>query len=140
MSDIGMILDRIGRKLVTEVAPKLEGDYSGGHAAMSGLMAVMAGEAWDGAADRLVNEIAGMRGLFALAGKEVAVPKSASFKISDLAEERNALAGYLTALQMSLENREDDEAKDLNAKIWMHLMATAMARMPSPPDFPDAEE
>ena len=45
MSDIGMILDRIGRKLVTEVAPKLEGDYSGGHAAMSGLMSVMAGEA-----------------------------------------------------------------------------------------------
>ena len=51
----------------------------------------------------------------------------------------NALTGYLTALQMSLESREDDEAKDLNAKIWMHLMATAMARMPSPPDFPDAE-
>ena len=140
MSDIGMILDRIGRKLVTEVAPQLEGDYSGGHAAMSGLMSVMAGEAWDGAADRLVNEITGMRGLFALAGKEVAVPKSASLKISDLTEERNALAGYLTALQMSLESREDDDAKDLNAKIWMHLMATAMARMPSPPDFPDAEE
>ena len=135
-----MILDRIGRKLVTEVAPKLEGDYSGGHAAMSGLMAVMAGEAWDGAADRLVNEIAGMRGLFTLAGKEVAVPQSVSFKVSDLTEERNALAGYLTALQMSLENRDDDAAKDLNTKIWMHLMATAMARMPSPPDFPDAEE
>ena len=140
MSEIGMILDRIGRKLVTEVAPKLEGDYSGGHAAMSGLMSVMAGEAWDGAADRLVNEIAGMRGLFALAGKEVAVPKSESFKVSDLTEERNALAGYLTALQMSLENREDEEAKELNAKIWMHLMATAMARMPSPPDFPDADD
>lgn len=140
MSDIGMILDRIGRKLVTEVAPKLEGDYSGGHAAMSGLMSVMAGEAWDGAADRLVNEIAGMRGLFALAGKEVAVAKSESLKISDLTEERNALAGYLTALQMSLESREDEAAKDLNAKIWMHLMATAMARMPSPPDFPDVEE
>ncbi len=140
MSDIGMILDRIGRKLVTEVAPKLEGDYSGGHAAMSGLMSVMAGEAWDGAADRVVNEIAGIRGLFALAGKEVAVPKSESFKVSDLTEERNALAGYLTALQMSLESREDEEAKELNAKIWMHLMATAMARMPSPPDFPDADE
>ncbi|MCR9268427.1 MAG: hypothetical protein NXH72_00420 [Hyphomonadaceae bacterium] len=139
MSDIGMILDRIGRKLVTEVAPKLEGDYSGGHAGMSGLMAVMAGEAWDGAADRLVNEIAGMRGLFALAGKEVAIDQSPSMKISDLTIERNALAGYLIALQMSLEAREDDEAKSLNVKIWMHLMATAMARMPSPPDFPDAE-
>ena len=140
MSDIGMILGRLGHKLVGEVAPKLEGDYSGGHAALSGVMAVMAGEAWDGAADRLVNEIAGMRGLLALAGKEVAVPESLSIKISDLTQERNSLAGYLTALQMSLEAREDDEAKDLNAKIWMHLMATAMARMPSPPDFPDAED
>ncbi|MEM7329235.1 MAG: hypothetical protein AAF437_10875 [Pseudomonadota bacterium] len=140
MSDIGMILDRIGRKLVTEVAPKLDGDYSGGHAGMSGLMAVMAGEAWDGAADRLANEIAGMRGLFALAGKQVAVPESPSLKISDLTAERNELAGYFVALQMSLEAREDDEAKALNAKIWMHLMATAMARMPSPPDFPDADE
>lgn len=139
MSDIGMILDRIGRKLVTEVAPKLEGDYSGGHAGMSGLMAVMAGEAWDGAADRLVNEIAGIRGLLALAGKDVVVPASPSLKLSDLTTERDTLARYLIALQMSLESREDDDAKALNAKIWMHLMATAMARMPSPPDFPEAE-
>ncbi|MEL7323618.1 MAG: hypothetical protein AAFN03_16620 [Pseudomonadota bacterium] len=140
MSDIGMILDRIGRKLVTKVAPKLEGDYSAGHAGMSGLMAVMAGEAWDGAADRLANEIAGMRGLFALAGKDVVVPESPSLKISDLTVERNELAGHLIALQLSLEAREDEDAKALNSKIWMHLMATAMARMPSPPDFPDAEE
>ena len=139
MSDIGMILDRIGRTLVTEVAPKLEGDYSGGHAAMSGLMAVMAGEAWEGAADRLVNEIAGIRSLLALAGKKVVVPESPSYKISDLTEERDTLARYLIALQMSLEAREDEAAKDLNAKIWTHLMATAMARMPSPPDFPDSE-
>ena len=139
MSDIGMILDRIGRKLVTEVAPKLEGDYSGGHAGMSGLMAVMAGEAWDSAADRLVNEVAGLRGLLALAGQEVGVPESATVKISDLTAERNALATQLVAVQADLETRDDAVARDVNAKIWMHLMATAMARMPSPPDFPDAE-
>lgn len=140
MSDIGMILGRLGNTLVGEVAPKLEGDYSGGQAALSGVMAVMAGEAWDGAADRLVNEIAGMRGLLALAGNEVVVPESPSLKISDLTEERNSLAGDLIALQMSFEARGDDAAKELNAKIWMHLMATTMARMPSPPEFPDAEE
>lgn len=140
MSDIGMILGRLGHKLVGEVAPKLEGDYSGGHAAMSGIMSVMAGEAWDGAADRLVNEIAGLRALMALAGKEVTVPPSTSVKISELTTERDELARYLIALQMSLEARDDEEAKDLNAKIWMHLMATSMARMPSPPEFPDAEE
>ena len=106
---------------------------------MSGIMAVMAGEAWDGAADRLVNEIAGLRALMALAGKEVTVPKSTSVKISDLTAERNKLAGYLIALQISLESQDTDEAKDLNTKIWAHLMATSMARMPSPPEFPDAD-
>ncbi|MCR9077647.1 MAG: hypothetical protein NXH78_00980 [Hyphomonadaceae bacterium] len=140
MSDIGMILDRIGRKLVTEVAPKLEGDYSGGHAGMSGLMAVMAGEAWDGAADRLANEIAGLRGLLALAGETVSVAKSPSLKVSDLKTERDALARDLIEVQIVLEGRDDDAARDLNAKIWMHLMATSMARMPSAPEFPDAEE
>eukprot|EP00903_Cladosiphon_okamuranus_P003026 g3024.t1 len=134
MTDIGMILDRIGFKLMTEVAPKLEGDYSGGHAALSGMMAVMAGEAWDSAADRLVNEIAGMRGLLALAGQDVAVPESASVKISDLTEERNALAVQLIDVQAKLEVREDDASRDLNAKIWMHLMATAMNRMPNMPN------
>lgn len=140
MSDIGMILDRIGRKLVTEVAPKLEGDYSGGHAGMSGLMAVMAGEAWDGAADRLANEIAGLRGLLALAGETVSVAKSPSLKVSDLKTERDALARDLIEVQIALEARDDDAARDLNAKIWMHLMAASMARMPSAPEFPDAEE
>ncbi|MEO0450193.1 MAG: hypothetical protein AAFZ74_07775 [Pseudomonadota bacterium] len=140
MSDIGMILDRLGRTLVAEVAPKLEGDYSGGHAAMSGIMAVMAGEAWDGAADRLVNEINAIRGLIAEAEKEVVIPRATSLKLSDLTAERDELARYLIVMQMSLEARDDDDAKALNAKIWAHLTATAMARMPSPPDFPDAED
>ena len=77
---------------------------------MSGLMSVMAGEAWDGAADRLVNEIAGIRGLLALAGKTVTVAPSTSVKVSDLKVERAELAKYLIALQMSLEAREDDAA------------------------------
>ncbi|MEL7113872.1 MAG: hypothetical protein AAGK93_13195 [Pseudomonadota bacterium] len=140
MSDIGMILDRLGRTLVAEVAPKLEGDYSGGHAAMSGIMAVMAGQAWDGAADRLVNEINAIRGLIAEAEKEVVIPRATSLKLSDLTAERDELARYLIVMQMSLEARDDDDAKALNAKIWAHLTATAMARMPSPPDFPDAED
>lgn len=140
MSDIGMILDRLGRTLVAEVAPKLEGDYSGGHAAMSGIMAVMAGEAWDGAADRLVNEINAIRGLIAEAEKEVVIPRATSLKLSDLTAERDELARYLIVMQMSLEARDDDDAKALNAKIWAHLTATAMARMPSPPDFPEAED
>lgn len=140
MSDIGMILDRIGRKLVTEVAPKLEGDYSSGHAGMSGLMAVMAGEMWDGAADRLFTEISDMRALLQAAGRQVQVPDAPSLKVSDLTAERDALARHLIEVQRNLEVREDEQSKLLNAQIWLFLIQTATARMPSPPDFPDAEE
>lgn len=139
MTDIGMVLGRLGTKLVTEVAPKLDGDYSGGHAAMAGLMNVMAGEAWDGAADRLFTEIGEMRGLFAQAGLQVEVPDAASLKISDLTAERDALAARLIELQANLEMRNDDAAQTLNAQIWVLLLQSAAARMPSPPEFPDVE-
>ena len=138
MTDIGMILDRIGRKLVTEVAPRLEGDYAGGHAAMSGLLGVMAGEAWDGAADRLFAEIGEIRNLLDQAGMGAEIPEALSLKLSDLTSERNALASELIKLQAQIETREDEPAKLLNAQIWLHFIKTATSRMPSPPDFPDA--
>lgn len=140
MSDIGLILDRVGRKLVTEVAPKLEGDYSGGHAGMAGLMAVMAGEMWDGAADRLFTEIGEMRALLAGAGRDVQVPDAPSLKVSDLTAERDALARELIEVQKALETSKDENAKLLNAQIWVFFIQTAQARMPSPPEFPDADE
>ena len=139
MTDIGMVLDRLGRKLVIDVAPKLEGDYSGGHASMAGLMAVMAGEAWDGAADRLFMEIGEIRSLLISGGLEVFVGESASLKVSDLTIERDSLARHLIGLQADLEMRDDEAAKTLNAQIWLHYMRTAMARMPSPPVFPETE-
>ena len=139
MSDIGMILDRVGRTLVTDVAPKLEGDYSGGHAAMAGLMAVMAGEMWDGAADRLFTEIGEMRALLQAAGHEVHVGEAPSLKVSDLTAERDALARHLIEVQRVLEARVDEPSRLLNAQIWLFFIQTAQARMPSPPEFPDAE-
>jgi len=80
-----------------------------------------------------------MRGLFALAGQDPATPESTSVKVSDLTVERNALARQLIDLQISLEAKDDEVSKAINTKIWMHLMATTMSRMPSPPDFPDPE-
>ncbi len=139
MSDIGMILDRVGRKLVTEVAPKLGGDYAAGHTVMTGLMGIMAGEAWDGAADRLVNEIARLRGLLEAGDVEASeVAAAGSFKLTALTAERDGLAEKLIAMQAALETREDEAAKDVNAQIWMYLMQTAVARMPSPPMVPEA--
>ncbi|MEM9738314.1 MAG: hypothetical protein AAF829_00460 [Pseudomonadota bacterium] len=140
MSDIGMILDRIGRTLVTEVGPALDGHYASGKASLSGLIAVMAGEAWNGAADKLSREINGMKALLANGGDSGAadiLPES--LKLNDLRMARNELAERLIALQVALEADDTDDAITLNRQIWGFLLATASERLPSPPKFPDAE-
>lgn len=141
MTDLTLILDRIGKKLVEDVAPKLQGDYAHGHAVMIGLINVMAAEMWDGAADRLQNEIVGLRHLLSAGGAAPDVAPSPSLKISDLSTERDELARNLIILQTRLEARpEDPEAKLLLTKIWAHLLQTALARMPSPPAFGEATD
>jgi hypothetical protein len=140
MTDIAMILDRLGKKLVADVTPKLEGDYAAGHVSMTGLMMVMAGEMWDGASERLVNEIKGMRALLDGQADVSAIKAAPSLKVSDLTVERDALARQLIALQAAVETRGDDASKALNARIWGHLMQTTMARMPSPPSFAPPED
>ncbi|MGC6499347.1 MAG: hypothetical protein ACON4C_04070 [Henriciella sp.] len=140
MTHIGFILGQIGKTLVSDVAPKLEGDYAGGHAAMAGLMAIMAGEAWDAAADRLVTEIQGIRRLLDRGGVDCSdVSKAPSVRLSDLEPERDALLLKLIALQFRLETDDSPGAQSLNADIWAHYITTAQARMPSPPVFDDPE-
>ena len=139
MSDIGLILGRIGLKLVTDVTPKLEGDYAAGHVSMTGLMAIMAGEMWDGSADRLNNEIKAMRALLDGRVDVSAIPAATSLKLSDLTVERDALAEKLIALQADLEAQDGADAAAINTRVWGHLLQTAAARMPSPPAFPEAE-
>lgn len=141
MSDIGHILNVLGTTLVTEVAPALEGDYRGGNAAMAGLMAVMAGEAWDGAADRLSREIDGMKALLTAGGDtDAGEILPTSLKISDLTTARNELSERLIALQAAIERDNSAEARALNTQIWAFLLAGAAERMPSPPEFPDADD
>jgi len=139
MSDIGQILTGLGETLVGEVAVALEGQYVAGHASMAGLMAVMAGEAWDGAADRLVSEIEGMRALLAEAGTPDET-RAESLRLSDLSPLRDRLAEKLIALQARLEDEDSEAARALNARIWAFLLGGAGARMPSPPVFPEPEE
>lgn len=138
MSDVALILQRLGRTLVTEVAPLLDGHYAGGHASMAGLLAVMAGEAWDGAADRLIREIDAMQAILRAAGQP-GDTTSESYRISDLKVVRDRLAEQLVALHAEVETRDDEVARTLNAQIWGLLLGGAADRMPSPPDFATAD-
>lgn len=138
MTDIAMILDKLGRRLVSDVAPHLEGTYAGGQAGMIGLMAVMAGEAWDGAADRLVREIDGARALLKAGGVEDDT-RAESLRIGELTQVRDRLMGQLVALQAKIETDTSETARALNARIWGFFLASAHERMPSPPDFPEPD-
>tara|TARA_R100000501_G_C2558997_1_gene70446 strand:+ start:89 stop:514 length:426 start_codon:yes stop_codon:yes gene_type:complete len=140
MSDITMILGRIGATLGRDVAPHLEGHYAAGHARMSGLLAVMAGELLEKEADLLVTEITRIRSLLEAGGRDSDVPEAPSLRLSDLRKTRNALAEKLITLQTQLEARDDEGATALNTQIWGHLLSTSVARMPSPPVFHGAEE
>lgn len=133
-----MILDRIGRKLVIEVSPHLDGHYAGGHATMAGLLSVMAGEAFDGYVDRLLHEIADMRTLLIDGDIDPGDTRARSMKISDLLPVHSHLSEELIKLQAAIETRDDDASKKLNARIWQFFVEGAEARMPSPPDFADA--
>lgn len=135
MNDIGMILQRVGKKMAGEVAPKLEGDYAAGHIRMASVLMAMAGESWDGEVDRLHNEIESMRELLQIAGEVPAGGQPHSFKITDLRKIHDSLSSQIIDLQVQLEESDKPEAKELNTKIWQFFLMSALGRMPSLPSF-----
>lgn len=138
MSDITMILERIGKTLAIEVSPHLDGHYAGGHVVLSGLLAVMAGEAFDGTVDRLLHEISDMRTLLEDGGIDPGDTRGSSFKVSDLQIIHNRLSSDLINLQAELETKKEPDAKALNARIWQFYVEGANARMPELPDIGEA--
>ena len=135
MSDIPMILDRVGTKLVVETAQLFDGHYASGSIIISGLIATMAGEAFDGLADRLNNDITLMAELLRAGGVDPGDVTRPTLKLSDLQPLHDRLSAELITLQERIETQPGDAAAALNARIWGFFVAGATARMPSPPQF-----
>lgn len=135
MSDIAMILDRIGKTLAIDVSPHLDGHYAGGHVVISGLMAVMAGEAFDGTVDRMLHEIADMRTLLEDGGRVPGNTRGTSMRVSALQVVHDRLSTGLIDMQAELEVKADPASKALNARIWQFYVEGANARMPTLPDI-----
>ncbi|MEO9970322.1 MAG: hypothetical protein ABJG15_10975 [Hyphomonadaceae bacterium] len=138
MSDIPMILDRVGKKLAIDVSPHLEGHYAGGHVIMSGLLTMMAAEQFDGLVDRLLSEIGDMRTLLHDGGEETADTRARSFKVSAVQAVHNKLSEQIIKLQERIERSDEPDDKALNARIWTYFREGAEARMPTMPDFTEA--
>lgn len=135
MSDIAMILDRLGKTLAIDVSPHLEGHYAGGHVVLAGLMAVMAGEAFDGTVNRMVGEIADMRTLLEDGGIDPGDTRGTSLRVSVLQTVHDRLSTALIAMQTHLEQNTDEASRALNARIWLYYVEGAHARMPTLPDI-----
>lgn len=135
MTDIPMIMHRTGVKLVAEINQVFEGHYAAGTIAIAGLLAVMTAEGYDGHADRLDREIKVMAEILNDAGIDPGGTTPENLKISTFQAIHDRLSGLLLELQEKLELREDENAKDLNARIWTYFASSATERMPSPPDF-----
>lgn len=139
MTDIAMILDRVGKTLAIEVSPHLEGHYAAGHVVIAGLMAVMAGEAFDGMVDRMLSEISDMKDLLLEGGIAPGETDTASYKVSALQPVHDRLSAMLIEMQAGLEVKRDDAAsKALNARIWQFYVKWAEARMPTLPQIGEA--
>ncbi|MEO0981132.1 MAG: hypothetical protein AAFX03_00600 [Pseudomonadota bacterium] len=133
MTDVPMVLQRIGAKLTGEVAPALEGHYLAGTAGMIGALAAMGGQAMEVAADNLMTEIGGMARLLEAGGRDPGDTNPASLKLTDLRALRDRLAADLIELQAEIEVSEEPEAKALNARIWNFFLGGAAARLPELP-------
>lgn len=131
--DIPAVLEDVARKLRETILPDLKG-FQANMVGMTAAMLDMTAEAWDGAADRLVQENAALATLLAqgsdLTGDpsfhDAAKEEAEDLKISTLERINDQRRRALIALQAQIETDEDAQA--LNSAIWDELRASTERR------------
>ncbi|BBD00106.1 MULTISPECIES: hypothetical protein [Sphingobium] len=131
--DIPAVLEDVARKLRETILPDLKG-FQANMVGMTAAMLDMTAEAWDGAADRLVQENAALATLLgqgsALTGdpafRNAAKEEAQDLKISTLERINDQRRRALIALQARIET--DQSAQALNSAIWDELRASTERR------------
>lgn len=131
--DIPAVLEDVARKLRETILPDLKG-FQANMVGMTAAMLDMTAEAWDGAADRLVQENAALATLLGqgstLTGdpvfRDAAQEEAQDLKISTLERINDQRRRALIALQARIET--DQSAQALNTAIWDELRASTERR------------
>jgi hypothetical protein len=131
--DIPTVLEDVARKLRETILPDLKG-FQANMVGMTAAMLDMTAEAWDGAADRLVQENAALATLLGqgstLTGdpafRDAAKEEAQDLKISTLERINDQRRRALIALQARIET--DQSAQALNTAIWDELRASTERR------------
>jgi hypothetical protein len=131
--DIPLVLDDLARKLRETILPGLTG-FQANMVGMTAAMLDMTAEAWDSAADRLVQENGALAALLARGSEVTGDPayraaadeEPEDFRISTLERVNDARRRALIDLQARIEG--DGGAQALNAAIWDELRTSTERR------------
>ena len=110
-----------------DLAPELTG-FRANNAAMMANMFDMVAEEWDRAAARLVAENAAFRALLVRGGVAGDLGDDSDLRVSALEAANEVLRAKLIELHAAVEERDDAEAKALDAAIWEALRDSVEGR------------
>ena len=136
--DIPAVLAELAGLVARNAAPDLDPAERAGALSLSAALLGMAAEAWDGAAQRLVEENRALRALLADAGDRtgpdaaLAGTEDSDLTISVLSATNARLRAGLIALHADVEAEDSPEARALESRIWQELrLSTERRRMAS---------
>jgi hypothetical protein len=136
--DIPAVLAELAGLVARNAAPDLDPAERAGALSLSAALLGMAAEAWDGAAQRLVEENRALRALLSDAGDRkgrdaaLAGAEDEDLRISVLSAANARLRAGLIALQAAVEAEDSPEARALESRIWQELrLSTERRRMSS---------
>jgi hypothetical protein len=136
--DIPAVLADLAGLVARNAAPDVDPAERAGALSLSAALLGMAAEAWDGAAQRLVEENRALRTLLADAGERagphaaLAGAEDSDLTISVLSAANARLRAGLIALHATIEAEDSPEARALESRIWEELRhSTERRRMSS---------
>ena len=132
--DIPAVLAELAGLVARNAAPDLDPAERAGALGLSAALLGMAAEAWDGAAQRLVEENRALRALLSDAGDRAGADASLAgaedddLRISVLSAANARLRAGLIALQAAVEAEDSPEARALESRIWEELRLSTERR------------
>lgn len=138
--DPGRVLQGVAVNLLTNVMQEIRTPFGQQTVGIAGSLALMAGEEFDRAADRLVGENRIVRGILTdglplvddsaapAVSTALATPSAPDFRVSSLLAENDALRTGLTALHAAVEHSAAPGARDLDERIWAELVESTHRR------------
>ena len=132
--DIPAVLAELAGLVARNAVPDLDPAERAGALTLSAALLGMAAEAWDGAAQRLVEENRALRALLADAGDRTGAnaalvgTEGSDLTISALSAANARLRAGLIALHAAVEAEDSPEARALESRIWQELRLSTERR------------